>query len=197
MPKIIGSTLAEHRAATRTRLCNALATLMQERGFDAITLAEIAAEAGVGRTAVYNHFPDKESVLLAYINDETSGYLESLKQELAEVEEPLEKLRIYIRRQLQLNQVFHFAPGPSLRQVVSPKVWDDLRTHGAAMDNFLREILAGAVADRAIQVQDIEVAVRIIHSILTGRPTPTREPERTAFIDFTEAFILRGLGTQD
>lgn len=194
MPKIIGATLAEHRATTRKLLCSALETLMHERGFDAITLADIAAEAGIGRTAIYNHFPDKESVLLAYIHEETTGYLESLSKDLAEVEQPIEKLRIYVRRQLQLNQVFHFAPGPSLRQIVSPKTWEDLRNHGIAMDAYLREILAAAVDSGEIAPQNIDVAARITHSVLTGRPTPTREPERSDFIDSTEAFILRGLG---
>ena len=63
MPKIIGGSLAEHRQQTRLRLFAALSALMADRGFDAITLAEIAQRAGIGRTAVYNHFPDKESLL--------------------------------------------------------------------------------------------------------------------------------------
>lgn len=197
MPKILGATLAEHRAVTRARLCDALAALMHEHGFDAISLADIAAEAGIGRTAVYNHFPDKESLLVAYINDETRSYLASLSTKLASIDDPIEKLRVYIRSQLELNQFFHFAPGPSLQQIVSPTTWEDLRTHGIEMDRFLREILTEARDSGKIAQQNIDVATRIIHSVMTGRPTPTRDPERSSFIESTEAFILRGLGTRD
>lgn len=194
MPKIIGATLAEHRTATRKLLCDALARLMQERGFDSLTLADIAAEAGIGRTAVYNHFPDKESVLVAFINDETAGFLDSLVAELRGVDDPIDRLRLYIHRQLQLSEFFHFAPGPSLRQIVSPQTWEDLRNHGVAMDTFLREILRGAMDTGAIAQQNTDVAARIIHSVLTGRPAPSLEPDRSDFIRATEEFVMRGLG---
>ncbi|MBN9374306.1 MAG: TetR family transcriptional regulator, partial [Cellulomonas sp.] len=58
MPKIIGGSLREHREQTRRRLFDALSALMADHGFDTITLADIATTAGVGRTAVYNHFED-------------------------------------------------------------------------------------------------------------------------------------------
>lgn len=82
MPKIIGATIAEHREVTRTRLFDALAHLMATRGFDAITLADIATEAGVGRTAVYNHFADKEALLIEFIEHETTQYLGLLAADL-------------------------------------------------------------------------------------------------------------------
>ena len=57
MPKIIGTTLADHRELTRRRLFNALGALLAEEPFDAITMSRIAQKAGVGRTAVRNHWP--------------------------------------------------------------------------------------------------------------------------------------------
>ena len=38
MPKIMGSSLAEHRERTRTALFDALSELMTKRSFDKITL---------------------------------------------------------------------------------------------------------------------------------------------------------------
>ena len=52
MPKIMGGSLAEHRERTRTALFDALSRLMAARSFDKITLSDVAAHAGVGRTAV-------------------------------------------------------------------------------------------------------------------------------------------------
>ena len=74
MPKILGSSLAEHRERTRTALFGALSELMSQRSFDKITLSDVANHAGVGRTAVYNHFADKEDLLLAFMEHEAGRY---------------------------------------------------------------------------------------------------------------------------
>src|SRR6187549_324632 len=115
MPKIIGGSLHEHREQTRQKLFAALSTLMAEQGFDAITLAEIAQAAGVGRTAVYNHFPDKEALLLGFITHD--------------IDDPVEQLRTYVRQQTQLKRVYHVAPGPELRSVLSRTAQQRVREH--------------------------------------------------------------------
>ena len=82
MPKILGSSLAEHRERTRTALFGALSELMSQRSFDKITLSDVANHAGVGRTAVYNHFADKEDLLLAFMEHEAGRYAEELSRAL-------------------------------------------------------------------------------------------------------------------
>jgi AcrR family transcriptional regulator len=49
---------------TRARISNVATTLFLERGFDAVTVAEVAREAGVSSVTVFNHFPRKEDLLL-------------------------------------------------------------------------------------------------------------------------------------
>ena len=95
MPKIMGGSLAEHRERTRTALFDALSRLMAARSFDKITLSDVAAHAGVGRTAVYNHFADKEDLLLAFMEHETARYAEELSAALAGVEDPIDRLRAH------------------------------------------------------------------------------------------------------
>lgn len=194
MPKIIGATIAEHREATRARLFDALATLMATRGFDAITLADIAAEAGVGRTAVYNHVADKEALLLEFIEHETSQYLAMLAADEGSTASPLDRLRLYIRRQFELKRFFHFAPGPVLTQVVSPETARCIRRHVERVERHLHGILTDAIAAGLIPEQDIGAVSTLIHACVTGRPAPEQEPERSLFMDTTERFLLRGLG---
>jgi AcrR family transcriptional regulator len=49
---------------TRERIREVSNRLFQERGFDAVTVAEVAREAGVSSVTVFNHFPHKEDLFL-------------------------------------------------------------------------------------------------------------------------------------
>lgn len=196
MPKIIGGSLHEHREQTRTRLFAALSTLMAEQGFDAITLAEIAAAAGVGRTAVYNHFPDKEALLLGFITHETEQYAASLQRSLDDIDEPVEQLRTYVRQQANLTRVYHVAPGPELRSVLSRSTQQRVREHVVVVEQILRSILAAGIASGAFPEQDLDVTVPLVNACLSGRGVPASGPERERAIAQTEAFVLRAVGAE-
>jgi AcrR family transcriptional regulator len=49
---------------TRARISEVATRLFLERGFDAVTVADVAREAGVSSVTVFNHFPRKEDLLL-------------------------------------------------------------------------------------------------------------------------------------
>ena len=49
---------------TRARIADVAARLFLERGFDTVTVAEVAREAGVSTVTVFNHFPRKEDLFL-------------------------------------------------------------------------------------------------------------------------------------
>jgi AcrR family transcriptional regulator len=50
------------RLATRQGISDTATRLFLERGFDAVTIDDIAAAADVGRMTVFNHFPRKEDM---------------------------------------------------------------------------------------------------------------------------------------
>lgn len=193
MPKIIGSTLAEHREHVRTRLFSALARLMETTGFDTLTMSDIAAEAGVGRTSVYNHFADKESLLIGYIEHETGQFLIDLRAALEGVTDPDERLRIYIRQQMALTTTYH-APGPDLRSVVSHDTVARLREHVREVERLLREILADGITAGRLPDQDVDAVVPLVHACLTGRARPRDEDSRLRAVSATEEFVLRAVG---
>jgi AcrR family transcriptional regulator len=51
------------RQETRARIVDAAAELFAERGFDAVSVMEIARHAGVVEKTVFNHFPVKEGLV--------------------------------------------------------------------------------------------------------------------------------------
>ncbi|MGC5614874.1 TetR/AcrR family transcriptional regulator [Georgenia sp. Z1491] len=196
MPRIIGGSLAEHRDLTRRALFASLDRLMRERGFDALSLAEIAQDAGVGRTSVYNHFADKEALLLGFIEQETADFTEALTARLAAIDDPVEQLRTYVREQLQLDRSYHSAPGPALKEIISRDAAENLRAHVGRVELLLRGILAQARAQELIGESDFDVTVQLVHACLSGRRLPTDEAEREEFIIATQEFVLRAVGVR-
>ncbi|MCG2802967.1 MAG: TetR/AcrR family transcriptional regulator [Cellulomonas sp.] len=194
MPKIIGASLREHREQTRLRLFAALSELIGERGFDAVTLSEVAARAGVGRTAVYNHFPDKEAMLVGLIMHETTGWAAALNQALTGIDDPVEQLRTYVREQLALKAEYHFAPGPDLRRVLSVPTQARVREHVILVEQILRGILGRGIATGAFPEQELDVTLPLVTACLSGRGVPADGPARERAIEQTEAFVLRAVG---
>ena len=195
MPKIMGSSLAEHRERTRTALFDALSELMTKRSFDKITLSDVAAHAGVGRTAVYNHFADKEDLLLAFMEHETARYAEELSAALAGVEDPIDRLRVYVRQQALIKRHFHFPSSGPLANSVSRGTAGRLRAHAGLMAQMLAQILTDAVATGAIPPQEPpQVKPRGPPSVQGGRPTPTEPAARAAYLDALDTFVLRAVG---
>ena len=60
---------------TRARILEAAHWMFLERGYDAVTVAEVAREAGVSSVTVFNHFPRKEDLFL----DRTDDAIELLR----------------------------------------------------------------------------------------------------------------------
>jgi AcrR family transcriptional regulator len=56
-------TRERRRRETRSRIVDAAAELFDERGFDAVSVMEIAKRAGVVEKTVFNHFPMKEGLV--------------------------------------------------------------------------------------------------------------------------------------
>lgn len=59
------STRAVQKARTRDRIRGAAHEMFAEAGFDAVTIADIAAAAGVSVQTVFNHFTSKEELFFA------------------------------------------------------------------------------------------------------------------------------------
>ena len=196
MPKIIGGSLREHREETRRRLYAALADLLTERGFDTITLADIASTAGVGRTAVYNHFADKEALLVGFIANETEEYAEELEQTLTDVDDPVEQLRTYVRAMVQLKHEHHL-PGSDLRSMLSRSTQARLREHVTDFERVLRGILSRGIATGVFPEQDLSTTVPLVNACLSGRGVPGEGAARTRAIEQTEQFVLRAVGALD
>ncbi|WP_409494989.1 TetR/AcrR family transcriptional regulator [Amycolatopsis sp. cmx-11-12] len=193
MPKIIGRSLEEHRREVRSRVFDVLRGQLYERGFDAVTLAGVAAEAGLGRTAMYNHFPDKESLLVAFVEDEATRYVERLTAAVATADTPVAKLSTFVRLQLRVLAEYHLPPGTALASALAPAAYRRISAHADPITGQLREILAEGVPE-----EDPEVLIPMITAALGSRQVVDVPPERLDdAIEGAVRFVLRAVGMAD
>ncbi|MGC0339003.1 TetR/AcrR family transcriptional regulator [Streptomyces sp. SLBN-8D4] len=77
-PKLWNETIEEHRRAVRETVLEVAAALVVEHGLRGVTMSRIAEGAGIGRATLYKYFPDVESIMTAWHEQQISGHLQEL-----------------------------------------------------------------------------------------------------------------------
>ena len=72
------------RDAQRGRIVDAALALFGSRGFDAVTMTEVAEQAGVARATVFNHFGSKHALVEAIIEGVLAYWAGMLERALAD-----------------------------------------------------------------------------------------------------------------
>lgn len=144
-------------------------TLLDQHSFEAISMADLAAEAGIGRTSIYNHFADKEAIIVGFAASETSRYLDRLNEVLAGVEGPTQQLAAYVRHHIETQGEQHFGFGPEINSRLSKASLIEIREHVVAVEGVVRGILAAGEAAGEFRVDDVDASVVLIHACLQPR----------------------------
>jgi AcrR family transcriptional regulator len=180
------------RRQTRDRIAHTALALFSERGYDAVTIAEIAEAADVAKQTVVNHFPAKDDLLFAWHRPVEADLIDMIDQlplgtSLPEfLKDELPRLFVH------LSEVPEAADGGDPRTAVddrlagvgtiiqnSPALQDALRLRGARYQEDLAAILCDRVPARLGAVAARAIAAFILTTV-------------TAMID--EATRLRGAG---
>ncbi|CAM5684378.1 putative HTH-type transcriptional regulator [Streptomyces afghaniensis 772] len=80
MPKLWNETIDAHRAAVRKAVLETTAAMVAEHGLTSVTMSRIAKDSGIGRATLYKYFPDVESILLAWHEQQVSHHLDHLAE---------------------------------------------------------------------------------------------------------------------
>ncbi|WP_430298392.1 TetR/AcrR family transcriptional regulator [Sinomonas sp. B1-1] len=203
MPRIQAESNAAQRALTQRRILDAFGELLFTRGLPGLTMTDVARQAGVGRTAVYNYYADMEELLIGYALDETGRFLAELKAQLAGLENPIDRLAVYIRAQVEDLSRRHLPPGPAMRAVLSPSSFAKLGDHVGELNMLLTRILQDAMAEGYLPEADVDELVGLVHGSLTASADRGREEEGAPHDDEAERrtaatvrFIQLGVGAR-
>jgi TetR/AcrR family transcriptional regulator, fatty acid metabolism regulator protein len=93
----------------KVKIMQALRTLLEQKEFASITIAELAQTAGVTEGLIYKYFKDKRDLLHAVLADYVDFFIARLQTDFQGVEGALNKLRTLIRIHITMyahNRVF-------------------------------------------------------------------------------------------
>ncbi|MBC8102195.1 MAG: TetR/AcrR family transcriptional regulator [Cytophagales bacterium] len=142
----IGSLVPPRRREQRrqnreTAILQAAQALMEAQGYDAMTMDDLAARAGISKPTLYQHFPSKEEIAVRAVVQVIRGgreFIESLDSALPAIVR-LEKI---LRRMLEAKFTpGHLPIGPATRTALAPM----LRAHPLYQAEF--EAMAAAVSE--------------------------------------------------
>ncbi|GAA1691263.1 TetR/AcrR family transcriptional regulator [Nonomuraea maheshkhaliensis] len=172
MPRIQAATIGEHRAQTRDRILQAVSRLSRVQGIDAISMTDVASEAGITRTVLYNYFPDKAALLLAFTERVTQYFIDAYEQEMPVGAGPADRLRVFVRLQLA-GLLAHPHPGAAdLSAALGPDAYQRLAEHVAPMQRILAGILESGIEAGDFRVLDVPATARMILAVIGAERIP-------------------------
>ena len=136
------------RLATRQTISTAATKLFLERGFDHVTVDEIAAAADVGRMTVFNHFPRKEDMFFDRDEEIRSVLRAALAQRTPGVA-PVETLRLLAHRLAEQQVPFLRFSADSQGFVETIEGSETLKARARALRDELTQVVAHALAEGA------------------------------------------------
>lgn len=172
--------------------------LIFERGYEAMSLRQLAAEVGIQAGSLYNHISTKQELLFDLIQDHINELLRQLDRALQGKEEPLERLRAFVAFHVTYHMTRKrevFIANSELRSL-EPKNYDVIVALRGKYEKRLADILADGVAKGVFEVADVQVATFAIIALLTGLCTwyrPGGRLTREAIVDAHEKLVLSGV----
>jgi AcrR family transcriptional regulator len=134
------------RLATRQSISTVATRLFIERGFDQVTVDEIAEAADVGRMTVFNHFPRKEDMFFDLDEEGREDIREALRKRDPAIA-PLEALRLLAHRIVAERRPYiRFFEG-SRRFIETIAASETLKARARAIRDELTDVVREGLAE--------------------------------------------------
>ncbi len=134
------------RLATRQGISNVATHLFIERGFDHVTVDEIAEAADVGRMTVFNYFPRKEDMFFDLDEQGRETLRETLRQRDPSVA-PIETLRLLAHRMITDQSPYVEFSARSQRFIETIEGSETLKARARAIRDELAQVVTVALSE--------------------------------------------------
>ncbi|MGH7611061.1 MAG: TetR/AcrR family transcriptional regulator [Candidatus Dormibacteria bacterium] len=180
---------AEHAEQVRRQILEGAARAFARSGFQATSVPEIARSAGVSVGLLYRYFASKAELFTAMCQSEMAAEQEALRESLARIANPTERLRHGVEHYLQLLGEPKGAPlilGALAEAPANAEVREVVRLRRKMLMEFIRGYLhAGREAGEVAGDLDLELCAEGIAVMLDGAVAswaaagPDWDPART------------------
>ncbi len=154
MPRIKANSISQHIAEQEAAVFAAAVRLFSERGYDNVTLADIAAEVGLARNSLYRYFPDKAHILVRWFEQELPRQVERSRELLAGPEPVRERIERWALATLDYADTPEHALAAELETLV-PEL--DQQTRRQLADSHAQ---LNAPLDEALKEAGVESPIR-------------------------------------
>jgi AcrR family transcriptional regulator len=194
MPKIQRATLADQRSWRRSQLIEAATAIALETGGSSISVAAVAARAGLSRTSVYEYFASSADLISDLIIEELSLFAKHLEDEVSGIHDPREVIERWICESLRYVADGRHLLAKSLSATDLPK------DRGSEIAMAHRKLLAPLhVSLESLGVKDLSQALSLLQAatdVATKRIESARvdsQYDAEAEIARTTAFCIAGI----
>jgi TetR/AcrR family transcriptional regulator len=93
-----------HNVDLDKEIVDAAQRLFHKHGDEGFTIQQLVEEAGVALQTFYRHFSGKDQLLLALLERSVAGFCGELRQATSEIDDPVERMHVYVTRPLGLQR---------------------------------------------------------------------------------------------
>ena len=170
--------------------------LIAARGFEAMTLRELAERVGIQPGSIYRYFPSKAQLLVALLVEHLEFLLEHWSQEQPADADPVERLAAFVAfhiRSHTLRRREVFVANMELRSL-APADYRKVVGLRRRYENVLTAILRDGLEQGLFRIPDARIATFAILAMLTGVGTWYRENGRVGqreLIDIYSRMVMQ------
>ena len=175
-------------AAREEAIIDVVNRLLSEKGFDAMTVDEVAFEVGVAKASLYKHFPSKEDLAAAAMVRVMQRAIAQLAG-LDHARQPIDKLKATARWMMQLKLAGEMPNLPSQNSSLRATMLANTTYIDALMN--ISDTLGGWIeeAQDAGQISSKLPAISVLYTVYARACDPVLEFLKAAEL-YTDAQIL-------
>lgn len=168
--------------------------LVQQRGFNGFSYADIADEVGIRKASLHHHFPSKVDLGVALIDEYTAQLTRGLQQVSAASADPVDQLKAYIaiyRDSLAAGRICLGGMLASDALTLAPPMLPGLKRFFTCNIDWLTEILAAGHAQGKFSLKGSAADhARIVLAALQGALIVARGTGDIDAFDRTTALLI-------
>lgn len=164
--------MQQRSETTRAAILAAALKLFSQHGYDATGVAEICADAGISKGAFYHHFPTKQTLFLALLNE----WLEGLDEQIQSILFVAPNIADGLVRMAGMAGQFASQAGGNLPMFLEfwtqasrdPAVWQATIAPYQRYQRVFAGLVQTGIDEGSLRVTDPTVAARMLVALAVG-----------------------------